>query len=605
MSTSPEDPLIGQLLAGQFHIERQLGSGGMGAVYLAEQAEMGRKVVVKVMHPELTIGNPQAAERFKREARAVAALNHPHIVQVHVFGQAEDGRMYLAMELVDGRDLAQELQAGPMDQARATRILDQVASALIEAHSHGIVHRDLKPENIMLTQRHGNDDWVKVLDFGIAKVGTADSGPALTQQGAIFGTPRYMAPEQVQGGTVDARTDLYALGVILYEMLTGEHPFRANSALDYLVKHVSEAMVLPNQKRPQLHISPRLEGVLTRLLAKDQADRFQSAAELQRELRASLVEVGDPMKHTLSLSSAAVSAAVRASESAATVTAAPEGPPRVKKKSPLPWVLAGLVLVGGGVAVALGALGGSSGSGAPAVVVASAPPSAAAIPPEKAPEPTDTHVAPSEDVAPAIAAAEVQAEVAVAAAPDIAPDAAPEVQVAAAAPDVADSAVAGVAAELHRALQDVEGLPVPEGTTVAATGPTVLKLAVPAPLEAVRAFYTKALDGRGQLKGEGFTITDRRLAFTGLTLSALDGQTQIEVGRRPIAIAKPKVEVAPTPPVPDPTPTVTTPPPGRRRPRPDFGPTTPTRPGEVTAPVQPTPGQRPKPFEPRPRTRTR
>ena len=561
MSTS-EDPLIGQLLAGQFRIERQLGAGGMGAVYLAEQAEMGRRVVVKVMHPELTVGSPQAVERFKREARAVAALNHPHIVQVYVFGQADDGRMYLAMELIDGRDLAHELEGGPIDQARAIRILDQVASALIEAHAQGIVHRDLKPENIMLSQRHGNDDWVKVLDFGIAKVGAADTGPALTQAGAIFGTPRYMAPEQIQGNPVDARTDLYALGIILYEMLTGEHPFRAKSALDYLIKHVNEALILPSQKQPELALSPRLEGVLTRLLAKEPADRFQSAADLQRELRAALAEVGDPMKHTLSLSSAAVAAAVKASEYAATVTSAPEGPPPRKKKSALPWIVAGLVLVGGGVGAVLAL--GKTEVVAPILVAGAS-----------TTEPVEVHTPPEPASSPEapVATADVTTE-------DTAPEptaAEPEIEDELAADEVEDEHEADeVEAEdehdgpLHRAFQDIEGLPVPEGTVLAANGPTAMKLTNAAPPDAVREFFTQALEGRARPTEDGFTITDRRLPFTGLTMKEEDGQTVVDVARRPVVIAKPKLEPAPRPPEPPP---VVGPRPGRdRRPRQPLNP---------------------------------
>ncbi|MFO0745802.1 MAG: serine/threonine-protein kinase [Myxococcota bacterium] len=255
-----EGDLEGEVLASQFRILKKLGAGGMGAVYLAEQIEMDRKVVVKVLHPELTAMNPTAIERFRREAKAVAQLNHPNIVQVFVFGQAENGQLYFAMEYIEGRDLAHDLAKGSMPQPRALKILDQVCAALVEAHGAGIVHRDLKPENVMLADRHGNPDYVKVLDFGIAKLhdsGT-DGKPTLTQAGTVFGTPRYMSPEQVKGEPVDARPDIYAAGLLFHEMLTGRHPFVASSTIDYLMKHVSEpARLAAERPRRPRHLAAR------------------------------------------------------------------------------------------------------------------------------------------------------------------------------------------------------------------------------------------------------------------------------------------------------------------------------------------------------------
>jgi len=282
--------LTGQILSSQFQVIRKLGEGGMGQVYLAHQLDVGRDVVIKVMHPELTAGSPQAVERFKREARAVARLNHPHIVQLYVFGQTEQGLLYLAMEFVEGRSLSRALaDARRLPEAQVLRIVDQVCSALADAHASGLIHRDLKPDNIMLANRHGNPDYVKVLDFGIAKmVGPGDS--KMTQTGSFFGTPQYMAPEQA-GGQVDARTDLYALGVILYQLLTGTHPFDADAPMAFLMKHASEPVQPPLVRFPSLVLSPRTEALVLRCLEKQPARRFQSAIELQQEIRRALHEL--------------------------------------------------------------------------------------------------------------------------------------------------------------------------------------------------------------------------------------------------------------------------------------------------------------------------
>jgi tRNA A-37 threonylcarbamoyl transferase component Bud32 len=276
--------MTGQVIASQFRIERLLGEGGMGAVYLAKQLEMNRHVVVKVAHPAC-VGQPMFEERFKREAQVVAQLNHPNIVQVHAFGRTEKGQLFLAMEFVPGQTLTRLLAAeGRLTEARALRIMDQVCDALVEAHSLGLVHRDLKPENIMLTGRHGTSDYVKVLDFGIAKI-MGDTGQRLTKTGAIFGTPQYMSPEQARGVAVDHRTDIYSLGIILYELLAGILPFSAATTVEYLLCQINELPQSPTRKIADLDILPRTEAVVMRCLAKAPEDRFQSVAELQRELR--------------------------------------------------------------------------------------------------------------------------------------------------------------------------------------------------------------------------------------------------------------------------------------------------------------------------------
>ena len=288
---SPRD-LIGRTIASQFRIVRKLGAGGMGAVYLAEQIDMDRPVVLKVLHPELSAGSPNAVERFKREGRLVARVNHPHIVQVYVFGQIEDGgQLYLAMEFVDGLTLTQAMADGrPMPAARVLRIADQILAALIEAHGQGLVHRDLKPDNIMLTERHGGTDYVKVLDFGIAKM-VEERGGTVTEAGSIFGTPRYMSPEQGRGDAVDARTDLYSLGVLLFELLTAHHPFEARSTLDYLLKHQVEPPPPMGERYPELGIPPRLSQLVATLLQKDREQRYASAGEVRQLVHSAMADL--------------------------------------------------------------------------------------------------------------------------------------------------------------------------------------------------------------------------------------------------------------------------------------------------------------------------
>jgi serine/threonine-protein kinase len=239
-----EHPLIGQTIAGKFKVVRLLGEGGMGCVYQGEQmlGTTARKVAIKTLHKHLSHDESIKA-RFKREVGTVAALEHPNTIQVFDFGTMEDGTLYIVMEFVQGRSVADVLEKdGAMPPERVLNILRQVVGSLEEAHSHGIVHRDLKPDNVVLSERAGQKDWVEVLDFGIAKRSSEhDPNEAkLTQQGMVLGTPPYMSPEQFTGQPIDVRSDIYALGVMAYEMLTGRLPWEANTAWEWASKHMTE-----------------------------------------------------------------------------------------------------------------------------------------------------------------------------------------------------------------------------------------------------------------------------------------------------------------------------------------------------------------------------
>jgi serine/threonine-protein kinase len=285
----PADPFIGrEILEGQFKIVQKIGTGGMGSVYKAEQPAMNRQVAIKILHPKLA-GRKDLTSRFRREARAMSQLTHPNTVKVFMYGELEeDGSLYIVMELLEGRNLNQTVRKeGPVSTERAIPILVQVCGALHEAHEMGIVHRDLKPENIFLCSQGGLKDFPKVLDFGLAKVTERQMRPGsviLTQEGMVFGTPEFMSPEQAQGKTLDARSDIYSLAVILYEVLTGKLPFNAKTPMEYIQKHVMEPPIPLNERVPGRVFPPGLGDVITRALAKKPEDRFQSAAEFANAL---------------------------------------------------------------------------------------------------------------------------------------------------------------------------------------------------------------------------------------------------------------------------------------------------------------------------------
>jgi hypothetical protein len=274
--------LLGQVVAGRYRVEALLGEGGMGAVYRAEHVQLEKPVALKVLHPEMT-ARPEVVRRFEREALASARIQHPHVVNATDFGKLDDGAFFLVLEYVSGKSLRRVIdERGALPPAHALGLAIQIADALAAAHQAGVVHRDLKPENVMLLDAHEDGvGFVKVLDFGIAKLSNAKTGEALTRHGAIFGTPEYMAPEQARGDKVDERADLYALGVILYELLAGRVPFSAPEIVTVLLKQI-------NDKPPALPKSvprPIADYVLT-LLAKELADRPASAQEASRRLRA-------------------------------------------------------------------------------------------------------------------------------------------------------------------------------------------------------------------------------------------------------------------------------------------------------------------------------
>jgi serine/threonine protein kinase/tetratricopeptide (TPR) repeat protein len=284
----------GSVIDNRYTIERLVGAGGMGSVYLARQHAMDRPVALKILHPRLG-EDRSAAQRFNVEVRATARLRSPHTITVHDFGQTERGSLYLTMEYLEGTTLASLIDhSGALEPARAVRIALQICQSLAEAHDKGIIHRDLKPENIYLVERDGAGDFVKVLDFGIAKVLGPDGGGKLTKSGVVYGTPLYMSPEQAAGKEVDGRSDLYALGCLLYEMLAGRPPFDGVTSVEVLYRQVHEPA------RPLLEavsvegVSPRLAAVVDRLLTKQRHDRPGSAEETRALLEHCLPDGAAP-----------------------------------------------------------------------------------------------------------------------------------------------------------------------------------------------------------------------------------------------------------------------------------------------------------------------
>jgi eukaryotic-like serine/threonine-protein kinase len=278
--SNPSPEIIGE----RYRILKKIGEGGMGEVYLAEHIHIEKRVAIKLLRPDV-LTNQEAVIRFRQEARSASSIGHENIITIDDFGTMPDGRIYMAMEFLQGQALNDIVAQGQLQMPRALDILIQVTRALAAAHAKGITHRDMKPENIFVTQRDGRD-VPKVLDFGIAKVSGADAGQNLTVAGAIFGTPFYMAPEQAMGATMDHRVDVYAMGVILYEIFCGTVPFKAESFMGILTQHITTEPVPPSQMAAQNGriVPPELEAIILKAMRKNAADRYQSMNELSGAL---------------------------------------------------------------------------------------------------------------------------------------------------------------------------------------------------------------------------------------------------------------------------------------------------------------------------------
>jgi serine/threonine-protein kinase len=275
--------MVGSIIAERYHILKKLGEGGMGSVYLAEHVKMGRKAALKVMNPGMA-QDPDAIARFNREAANASRLNHPNVCAIYDFGETTDGLIYLAMEFIEGQSLTSLIEkTGALTPPRAAAIIHQAADALQVAHDYGIVHRDLKPDNIMITKARDGSDVAKVVDFGIAKASSSDA-QKVTKTGLVVGTPEYMSPEQLAGDKLDGRSDIYSLGLVAFNCLTGKLPFPSNSAQEAMIMRLTDEPKTLAEMRPDISWPDELQAVMTKALARDVNERYQSAAQFGRDL---------------------------------------------------------------------------------------------------------------------------------------------------------------------------------------------------------------------------------------------------------------------------------------------------------------------------------
>ena len=351
---SPDDPLIGQMVAERYQILSLIGEGGMGRVYLAEHVRMGRKSAVKVINPALAT-TADAISRFNREAANACKINHPNVAQVYDFGEMADGTLYLAMEFIDGETLDSIVaREGSLPPARAAQITKQVADALFAAHHLGIIHRDLKPENVMIARHLDGSDWVKVVDFGIAKTvqrdGMEGGSQTVTTAGVSLGTPEYMSPEQLAGERLDHRTDIYSLGLVLFNMLTGELPYPKLTSKETLVRRLTSPPRTLADVRPDVAWPRALQDVLNRALTPEVKDRYDNVAEFGRAV-VQAVEESEPI--AAAPAAAVVASAIPITRPAPNATVDDE--PRVgrplSRRRVLPWVAVTLITVAAGAVV--------------------------------------------------------------------------------------------------------------------------------------------------------------------------------------------------------------------------------------------------------------
>jgi serine/threonine-protein kinase len=352
---NPDDPLVGMVLAGRYVVKSRIGEGGMGLVYEGLHRGIDKRVAIKVLRDDLS-RRPEVVARFRQEAKSASRIGHENIVDISDFGETTRGASYFVMEFLDGEDLANVLgREVTVDSDRVCGIVLQCCRALSATHAKGIVHRDIKPENIFLTKRNGVDDFVKIVDFGIAKMSDIETdgapGRKLTKTGMIFGTPEYMSPEQAAGKDLDHRVDVYALGIILYECLAGRVPFEGDTFMGVLTQHLFAELPPIAEMNPNAEVSRELDLVIRKALAKDPADRYQDTEELAE----------------------AITCALDGRLSRATVKTPPSafGPPSLSYLAPVPrrktsrWVWAATAS-GAIAALAWVALGPASGSGSEA-----------------------------------------------------------------------------------------------------------------------------------------------------------------------------------------------------------------------------------------------